>query len=150
MYRVDISGAQTMTLYTSSVPLTATDDPTYIYAIQVWWNLDAAWTLEKYFSRLAIWLPPEAPGNHYTVKIFLYRPAADQDLSTLAAPVWFTRGEVFVRAVSFAAPQGISASTPGVHTLGVPDRTGISVSDKATPAVRKWANGGPPTNTNRH
>jgi hypothetical protein len=153
MYKVEISGAQTMTLYTSRVPLSATDDTVYIYAIQVWWNLDAAWALEKYYSRLAIWLPPEASGNHYTVKIFLYRPAADEELSTLALPVWFSRGEVFVRAVSFAAPEGISGSSSlhnTVHSLGVSDRTSNSVSDSAARAVRKWANGGPLTNSNRH
>jgi hypothetical protein len=137
MYKVDITGAQTMTLYTSRVPLSATDDLLYIYAIQVWWNLDAAWTLEKHYSRLAIWVPP---GN-YTVTISLYRPAADQDTSTLLNPVWFSRGEVFLRAASFGAPEGVL----GVNSLP----TGVGVLSQTARPARKWANGGPPKNTKR-
>lgn len=136
MYKVNITGDQTMTLYTSRVPLSATDDPVYVYATQVWWNLDAAWTLEKYYSRLAIWVPP---GN-YTVTISLYRPAADQDTSTLLNPVFFTRGEVFLRAASFGAPEGVR---------GLSSLPKSVVLNQTAPPARKWANGGPPKNTKR-
>ena len=140
MYKVDITGQQTMTLYTSRVPLSATDDPVYIYAIQVWWNLDASWLLEKYFSRLAIWVPP---GN-YTVTVSLYRPAANEDTSTLLNPVWFSQGEVFLRAASFDAPEGLNAvghpPVSATNSIGI----GSGSTDKTAGQVRKWANGGSP------
>jgi len=154
IYRVEISSAsQTMNLFSSRVPLSVWDDPDgvqYVYAAQVWANLDAAWSLEKYFSRLVVWLPE----GTYTLKVYLYRAAVDEDRSTWSHLIPFVHGEVFLRIASYTN----AGDHPGsiVPTLvskmqgsGAGDRLDLAVPTSSTgnrAPVRKDPNGGPSPN----
>jgi hypothetical protein len=165
IYRVDITGHQTMSLFSSRVPLSALDDPgcpSCIYPIQVWANADSAWKLEKYLSRLVIWLPQ----GTYTFKIYLQRAAVDDSVSYWGTGggadylVPFSAVEFFFRITSYndygLHPDSVGSILPPsadvVGRVAIPLGTtqplanvNAVLATKKNPAlVRAGPNGGPP------
>ena len=166
IYRVDITGQQTMSLFSSRAPLSTFNDPgcpSCIYPVQVWANADSAWKLEKYLSRLVIWLPQ----GTYTFKIYLQRAAVDD-----SASYWGTGGgadylvpfpavEFFFRITSYndygLHPDSVGPILPlsadvEIGRVAIPLGTtqplanvNAVLATKKNPAlVRAGPNGGPP------
>jgi hypothetical protein len=103
-FKVDINdgNGNTMTLYSSPVPLNTTapasiggiPHPPPYYPANVEGDPDAAWKLDAYFSQLSVWLG----AGSYTVTISLQQSAVDADTG-----VALDNGIAFIRAGSFAA-----------------------------------------------
>ena len=92
MFRVDITQpGPNLVLYSSLVPLTTKPSllPDY-YPAQVWFDADAAWQLEQYYSRVLISLPP---NQKYTITVTVLRDSVDGDSGL---PI--TSGRAYIRA----------------------------------------------------
>jgi hypothetical protein len=63
------------------------------YAPQVWADLEAAWTLEKYFTRCSTWLKP---GRSYTIVVGILQTAKGSD------GVELTFGNAAIRALTYS------------------------------------------------
>jgi len=110
MFKVEVSGDQKMTLYSSAVPQTIVTSP-YGYSdlAQVWWSTDSAWALEAYYSRLAVWLP----AGTYSFTITVVQSAINENSARGQVTYWDS-GEAFIRVTSASVSSSVTTGSPNV------------------------------------
>jgi hypothetical protein len=137
MFKVVIAyGNTSVPLFTSHVPLTTLPEENNgeYYPALVWDDIDAAYRLERYYSRLSLALPA---GVKYTITIYLTQSALDPTAQP-DIPTPITSGLAYIRAGANCGSCSSSSALSLQLSSGV---SALAFQSSAVRPRRNW-NGG--------